>query len=199
MSVPKSQTTEHGANEFVLVIAEKNHHRVEDTGFAQAELLSQCNAFSGAILSQIEEGSMPRVFMFVLILLVGCKPRDDWFVQSLTGEQAVNVIKRHGNMYTVQCKHSFVTPLDGAPMEYPPCGSLIREYVGRSISSVSFPPLKPEATHHKPDADGWVTEMSIDEHGSILRLERYVPGEPLSRHKWYQETYSIISVVSQQH
>ena len=29
MSVPKSQTTENGANEFVVVIAETNHHRVE--------------------------------------------------------------------------------------------------------------------------------------------------------------------------
>jgi hypothetical protein len=131
-----------------------------------------------------------RLLFPILVLLAGCKSNDEWFVQSLTGEEAT--IKHQGKLYTVQCKSSYVIPHDDAlPKQYPSCGSLIRGYVGRSIPSRSFPPPK-------PDADGWVAEMSIDEEGGILRLERDARFQDLSKHKeWYREIYSIISITSQ--
>jgi hypothetical protein len=178
----------------------------------------------------------PLILSFTL-LLVGCKhdskavlPRtlsnDEWFVESWDPPMAT--IRNHSNIYKVRCKASYLM-FNHDPhvpqtlwQQQRPCGELISRYVGKIVTSASeFGPVEVtegadslyEFLSRMPDADGWVTEMALDEGERILEIQKNVPPKTdefggvvladkakhwvpdTTKHKeWYRETYTIISI-----
>ena len=140
----------------------------------------------------------PLILSFTL-LLVGCKhdrkavlsrtlSNDEWFVESWDPPMAT--IRNHSNIYKVRCKASYLM-FNHDPhvpqtlwQQQRPCGELISRYVGKIVTSASeFGPVEVtegadslyEFLSRMPDADGWVTEMALDEGERIYEIQKNVP------------------------
>ena len=180
---------------------------------------------------------MRLLILLFTLLLVGCKhdrkavlsrtlSNDEWFVGSWDPPMAT--IHNHDNIYKVRCKASYLM-LNHDPhvpqtlwQQQRPCGELISSYVGKIITSASeFGPVEVmegadslyEFLSRMPGADGWVSEMALDEGERILELQKNVPPKTdefggvvladkarhwvpdITKHKeWYRETYTIFSI-----
>jgi hypothetical protein len=75
-----------------------------------------------------------------------------------------------------------------------PCG-LIRDYVGHAIINAPRDPKITEIPGAKSDANGWFALMWTDKDG-FLELEKN--GDDTKHQEWYQETFEVLSVESEQ-
>jgi hypothetical protein len=162
----------------------------------------------------------------------------EWFVESWDSPIAtVQTQEKIGStddsqtimkIYKVRCKASYLmlnhdpdipkTPVSLWQKERP-CGELISSYVGKIITKSVGPfwivevieGVPYEHLSLKPDADGWVTDLSWDDQHN-LELQKNVPPKTdelghilvadeahhwvpdITKHKgWYREVYSVVS------